>query len=42
MNASNNYNADQVHQTELGGYNFAQAIWSQLKNIPLFYKAIPT
>lgn len=42
MNASNLYNADQVHQTELGGYNFAQAIWSQLKNIPLFYTQIPT
>ena len=22
--------------------NFAQAIWSQLKNIPLFYTSIPT
>lgn len=33
---------DQIHHTNLGGYNFAQAIWSQLKNIPLFYKAIPT
>lgn len=42
MNASNAYNVDQIHQTDLGGYNFAQAIWSQLKNIPLFYTAIPT
>lgn len=42
MNASDNYNVDQIHQTNLGGYNFAQAIWSQLKNIPLFYTAIPT
>ena len=41
-NASNNYHVDQVHHTNLGGYNFAQAIWSQLKNIPLFYTAIPT
>lgn len=40
-NASNNYNVDQIHHTNLGGYNFAQAIWSQLKNIPLFYTAIP-
>lgn len=42
MAASNNYNVDSVHQTNLGGYNFAQAIWSRLKNIPLFYTAIPT
>ena len=42
MNASNLYNVDQIHHTNLGGYNFAQAIWSQLKNIPLFYTAIPT
>lgn len=41
-NASNNYQRDQIHHTELGGYNFAQAIWSQLKNVPLFYTAIPT
>ena len=41
-NASNNYNVDQIHHTALGGYNFAQAIWSQLKNIPLFYTQIPT
>lgn len=42
MNASNAYNTDQVHHTALGGYNFAQAIWSQLKIIPLFYTQIPT
>lgn len=42
MNASNAYNVDNIHQTNLGGYNFAQAIWSQLKNIPLFYTQIPT
>lgn len=40
--SGNNYVVDNIHQTNLGGYNFAQAIWSQLKNIPLFYKAIPT
>lgn len=42
MNASNLYNVDQIHHTNLGGYNFAQAIWSQLKNIPLFYTSIPS
>lgn len=40
MNASNDYNTDQIHQTDLGGYNFAQAIWAFLKNIPLFYQSI--
>lgn len=42
MNASNDYNVDNIHHTNLGGYNFAQAIWSQLKNVPLFYTEIPT
>lgn len=41
MNASDRYNIDSVHHTNVGGYNFAQAIWSQLKNIPLFYTSIP-
>ena len=40
MNASNDYNTDNVHHTNLGGYNFAQAIWAFLKNIPLFYQSI--
>lgn len=38
----NDYMVDQIHQTNLGGYNFAQAIWSQLKNVPLFYTAVPS
>lgn len=42
LNASNAFNVDNIHQSNLGGYNFAQAIWSQLKNIPLFYTAVPT
>lgn len=42
LNASNAFNVDNIHQTDLGGYNFAQAIWSQLKNIPLFCTQIPT
>lgn len=42
LNSNNNYNVDNIHHTALGGYNFAQAIWSQLKNIPLFYTAVPT
>lgn len=39
-NASNNYNVDQIHHTDLGGYNYALSIWSQLKNIPNFKTTI--
>lgn len=28
---------DHIHQTEIGGYNRALAIWSQLKHVPLLY-----
>ena len=41
MNASNLYNYDQIHHTDLGGYNIAQFIWGRLKNIPLWYTSIP-
>lgn len=30
------YTVDGIHHTDLGGYLFAQHIWSYLKNIPLF------
>lgn len=30
------YTVDGIHHTDLGGYIFAQHIWSYLKNIPLF------
>ena len=32
---------DNVHQTPIGGYNRALAIWSQLKNVPLFWSELP-
>ena len=35
------YLIDQVHHTELGGYNLAQGIWAHLKNIPLWYSEFP-
>ena len=35
------YVVDSMHQTELGGYIYAENIWNQLKNIPLFYTALP-
>ena len=39
--SSNLYNVDQIHHTELGGYNLAQGVWSYLKNIPLWYSELP-
>lgn len=41
MEASNLYNVDQIHHTELGGYNLGQFVWSHLKNIPCWYSSIP-
>ena len=35
------YVIDNIHQTELGGYNLAKCMWSQIKNIPLFYASLP-
>lgn len=29
--SGNLYTADQIHPTELGGYNLAQGVWSYLK-----------
>ena len=37
-----NYLVDNIHQTELGGYIFAENIWYKLRNIPLFRTSIPT
>ena len=35
------YVKDNIHQTDLGGYNLARFIWSSLKSIPLWYTEIP-
>lgn len=40
--SGNLYNVDNIHHTNLGGYNLAQGIWGYLKNIPLWYTAIPS
>lgn len=40
--SGNLYNVDNVHHTDLGGYNLAQGIWNYLKNIPLWYQSIPS
>lgn len=37
----NKYVSDFIHQSELGGYNLAQSIWAELKNIPLWYAELP-
>ena len=35
------YVQDNIHQTELGGYVFAKAIWAELKKIPTFDITLP-
>ena len=35
------YLKDQIHLTELGGFNMALAVWSRLKDIPRWYSALP-
>ena len=35
------YISDNIHQTSLGGYVFAENIWYQLRNIPLMRTTIP-
>ena len=35
------YNSDYIHHNALGGYNMAHGVWSQLKNIPLWYTEVP-
>lgn len=39
--ANNLYLVDQIHHTDLGGYNLAIGIWNYLKNIPLWYNELP-
>ena len=41
MQASELYNVDNIHYTDLGGYNLAQGVWAYLRNIPLWYDALP-
>lgn len=40
--SGNLYNVDQIHHTNLGGYNLAAGVWAYLKNIPLWYNTLPT
>jgi lysophospholipase L1-like esterase len=41
LQSSDLYNVDNIHHTELGGYNLAQGVWGYLKNIPLWYTELP-
>lgn len=38
----NDFVVDQIHPTELGGYNIAMGVWNYLRNIPVWYTAIPS
>lgn len=35
------YNTDNIHHTDIGGYNLAVYMWSKLKDIPLWYTSVP-
>ena len=40
MIASNLYNIDQIHHTEVAGYNLGAFVWEHLKNIPCWKTSI--
>lgn len=42
MDANDLYNVDQIHHTELGGYNLGKFVWSKLKDIPCWYSSLPS
>ena len=35
------YNTDNIHHTDIGGYNLAVYMWSKLKDIPCWYTSVP-
>lgn len=41
MDSNNLYLADQIHHTELGGYNLGKFVWSKLKDIPCWSFKLP-
>ena len=41
INGNNKLVKDNIHQTELGGFNQAVYMWSKIKTVPLFYNEIP-
>lgn len=38
---NNLYTADNIHQTDLGGFNWAQSLITFLRHVPLWYNALP-
>lgn len=42
MDGNSLYNVDNIHHTELGGYNLAKFVWSKLKDIPCWYSELPS
>jgi hypothetical protein len=41
MNENDLYNIDNIHHSDLGGYNLALFVWSKLKDIPCWYTELP-
>lgn len=35
------YTTDNIHHTDIGGYNLAVYVWSKLKDIPCWYTSVP-
>ena len=35
------YTTDNIHHTDIGGYNLALYVWSRLKDIPCWYTSVP-
>ena len=35
------YNTDNIHHTDIGGYNLAVYMWSKLKDIPCWHTSVP-
>lgn len=35
------YNTDNIHHTDIGGYNLAVYMWSKLKDIPCWFTSVP-
>ena len=35
------YTTDNIHHTDIGGYNLALYVWSKLKDIPCWYTSVP-
>lgn len=41
INGNTSYVVDNIHQSDLGGYNQAAYMWEKIKTLPLFYATMP-